>query len=98
MEYNAAMEKFLLETAEGYMQELADEVQKYDGEYKLLTHYGNMETLLGKWYATLDILSDLPTKNEEDYPEWCKLHDKYEPFIRETFKYLETFYGKFKEV
>lgn len=97
MEYNAAMEKFLLETAEGYMQELIDEVKNYNGEYKLLTHYGNINALLGKWYATLDVL-DAMTENSKGYPAWCSLYEKYEPFVQETCRYIESCNGKFKEV
>lgn len=95
------MEKYLIEMVHTTMRNLKDELDLYHGQYKLLTHVTNIEFDLGKYFAYMEMLDDFTTEkawNEGSRPEWFKLHDQYEALRTEAYNYIESCYGKLKEV
>lgn len=95
------MEKYLTDRVHDIMDELENELDFYEGQYKLLTHVINIEFNLGKYFAYIEMLDDFTTEKAWDNntePEWCKLHDKYEALRARALNYIESCYGKLKEV
>ena len=92
-------EKYILDKITEVIGNLRAEYADYKGQYKLLTHVINLEFLMGKYFAYMDILSeDIPHSEKAFDSTYIKVYEQHRNFIEVVTEYVNKQYNKLKEV
>ena len=92
-------EKYIIDKVTEVIGKLRTEYADYKGQYKLLTHIINLEFLMGKYFAYMDILSENIPHSEKAFESvFVKLYDQHRNFIEVVTEYVDKQYNKLKEV
>lgn len=93
-------EQAIIEKVNKIISEIRKEYTEYKGQYYLLTHVINLEFLMGKYFALMEILLDNIGENPLNPFDnaYCTEYEKNGAFIEAVTTHIDGMYKKLKEV
>lgn len=85
-------EQAIIDKVNNIVSEIRKEYTEYKGQYYLLTHIINLEFLMGKYFALMEILMDSVGENA-----CCTEYEKNRAFIEAVTTHIDGMYKKLKE-
>jgi len=93
-------EQAIIEKANKIISEIRKEYTEYKGQYYLLTHIINLEFLMGKYFALMEILLEDNKENplKPFISTYFIEYEKNREFIEAVTTHIDSMYKKLKEV
>lgn len=93
-------EQAIIEKVNKIISEIRKEYTEYKGQYYLLTHVINLEFLMGKYFALMEILLHNIGENPLNPFDnaYCTEYEKNRAFIEAVTTHIDGMYKKLKEV
>lgn len=85
-------EQYIIDKIDEIISEIRKEYIEYKGQYYLLTHIINLEFLMGKYFALMEILMDSVGENA-----CCTEYEKNKALIEAVATRIDGMYKKLKE-
>lgn len=91
-------ENDIVKAIEKVIDDLRKEYTEYHGQYKLLTHFGNLNFEMGKYFALTELLKAyMPDSGNPFDCTLVRIYEENKPLIEVVTEYCDKQYGKLKE-